>query len=412
MNAFVCRFCNSPLSKTFVDLGVSPVANAMIPADKPNVAEQFYPLHVYICQECLLVQIPNTVDRAEIFNDAYTYYSSFSASWLAHAKAYVDMATTRFALNQTSLVIELASNDGYLLKNFVNKDIPVLGIDPCANVAEFARKDGVATLVEFFGIDMAQRLAKEGKLADLVIANNVLAHVPDINDFVGGIARILKPSGVITAEFPHIVNLIEKNQFDTIYHEHYSYYSFHTIEKIFRHHGITLFDVEELTTHGGSLRIYGKLASSAPEVRESVTSLKKREKSAGYTTLDGYTKYQEKVAATKRDLLGFLIRAKREGKSIVGYGAAAKGNTFLNYCGIRTDFLDYVVDDSPYKQKHLLPGTRIPVYSSQKITQTKPDYVLILPWNLKTEIAGKLSAMRKWGGSCIVAIPTVEVLPL
>ncbi len=410
MNTFNCRFCNVPVSQTFVDLGLSPVANAMIPAQKPHVSEIFYPLHVYVCDSCRLVQIPNTVSRTEIFNDQYTYYSSYSASWLQHAKNYVEMATKRFSLGEKSLVVELASNDGYLLQYFVEKKIPVLGVEPCANVAEQAEKKGIPSRVVFFGVDTALQLVKEGKQADLIIANNVLAHVPDINDFVAGISRLLKPEGVITAEFPHVMNLIAKNQFDTIYHEHYSYYSFITIEKIFAHHGITLFDVEELPTHGGSLRIYGKLKSPKVAVTERVDGLRTRELDAGYDTEKPYTNFQETVNATKRNLLEFLIEAKRKGKSIVGYGAAAKGNTFLNYCGIRGDFLDYVIDDSPYKQNHLLPGTRIPVYSSEKIAETKPDYVLILPWNLKEEIAGKLEGIRAWGGKCVVAIPKVEVL--
>lgn len=410
MSSIQCRFCSALLEITFVDLGMSPVANAMIPAGQSNVSEMFYPLHVYLCKECLLVQIPNTVSRTEIFNDAYTYYSSYSASWLKHAQNYVEMATDRFKLDSSSLVIEMASNDGYLLQYFVQKKIPVLGIEPCANVAEAAEQKGVPSRVVFFGVDTAKELVAEGKRANLMIANNVLAHVPDINDFVGGIALVLKPHGTITAEFPHLVNLVEKNQFDTIYHEHYSYYSFITIEKIFAKHGITLYDVEEIPTHGGSLRIYGMLTSSNPTISERVKNLKEREHQGGYDSLEAYKNFEEKVTETKRNLLDFLIQAKREGKKIVGYGAAAKGNTFLNYAGIREDFLDYVIDDSPYKQHHLLPGTRIPVYSSDKIPQTKPDYVLILPWNLKKEIAAKLEVIRGWGGKCVVAIPEVEVL--
>lgn len=412
MNTLTCRFCKTPLSQTFVDLGMSPVANAMIPSSKPHIAEPFYPLHVYICTSCLLVQIPNTVLRSDIFNDTYTYFSSYSASWLSHAKAYAEMAIKRFSLGAGSMVIELASNDGYLLKNFVEKKIPVLGIDPSANVAKAAEQIGVPTVIDFFGVSLAQKLAEEGKTADLVIANNVLAHVPDINDFVGGIALILKSNGSVTAEFPHIVNLIEKNQFDTIYHEHYSYYSLHSIVAIFEKHGLNVYDVEEIPTHGGSLRIYAMKTKAAPERTTATNALMRREIDGAYTTPEGYTNYKKKVEKTKRDLLEHLIRLKKDGKTIIGYGAAAKGNTFLNYCGIRTDFLEYVVDDSPHKQQHLLPGTRIPVYAPSKITETKPDYALILPWNIKNEIAGKLSPMHEWNGKGIVAIPTLEIIDL
>lgn len=410
MNLLICRFCSTPLSQSFIDLGTSPVANAMIPADNPNVSELFYPLHVYICKKCFLVQVPNIVDRSNIFNDKYTYFSSFSESWLRHAKDYVEMASKRFSLKSSSLVVELASNDGYLLQYFVKKQIQVLGIEPSANVAEAAEKKGIHSLVEFFGVKSAEKLVKKGKKADLIIANNVLAHVPDINDFVEGISILLKPDGVVTAEFPHLVNLIEKNQFDTIYHEHYSYYTFATIEKIFKHHGITLFDVEELPTHGGSLRIYGRLNKELTSVSVAVKNLRRLEQKGGYNSLVPYKNYREKVIKTKRDLLNFLIKAKQAKKSIVGYGAAAKGNTFINYCGIRNDFIDYVVDDSPHKQNKLLPGSRIPVYPSAKIRETKPDYVLIFPWNLKKEISDKLRFIRKWGGVCLVAIPKVELI--
>jgi len=393
-----------------VDLGVSPVANAMLSSPADIAKEKQYPLHAYVCETCLLVQLPTTIPREKIFNDAYTYFSSYSPSWLNHARQYVDMAADRFSLSRSSFVVELASNDGYLLEHFVKKGIPVLGIDPSANVAQVAVKKGIPTRVAFFGKETAKKLAAEGKKADLIVANNVLAHVPDINDFVAGIRELLKPDGIVTAEFPHLVNLIEKNQFDTIYHEHYSYFSFIVIEKIFAHHGITLFNVEKLPTHGGSLRIYGKRTENSLAVESSIGQLLAEEEAGGYTTLAPYLAYGASAAKVKHDFLQFLQKAKHERTPIVGYGAAAKGNTFLNYCGVGLRRIDYVVDKSPHKQGMLLPGSHIPVYAPDKIKQTKPDYVLILPWNLKEEIARQLSYISAWGGTCVVAIPKLTVL--
>jgi 2-polyprenyl-3-methyl-5-hydroxy-6-metoxy-1,4-benzoquinol methylase len=367
-------------------------------------------LHVYVCEKCFLVQLEQYVSAESIFSD-YAYFSSYSDSWLAHAKAYTDLMVQRFGLGPQSHVVELASNDGYLLQYFVEKKIPVLGIEPAANVAEVAEKKGVHTLVKFFGRETASELAKQGKFADLLLGNNVLAQVPDLNDFVAGMKILLKPQGVITIEFPHLLRLLNENQFDTIYHEHFSYFSFITAEKIFAAHGLTLFDVDELPTHGGSLRIYGRHdADSSKPVSTRVTELRAREESAGITRVASYSSFAEHVRETKRSLLGFLIQAKRDGKSVVGYGAPGKGNTLLNYCGIRTDFLDYTVDRSPFKQGKFLPGTHIPIFSPDRIRETRPDYLLILPWNLKDEIIKQMGYIREWGGRFVVPIPSAKVI--
>lgn len=412
VNIISCRFCSVPLVHTFVDLGISPIANDLVPFEaSATLKETFYPLKVYICQKCLLVQLPNTRREEEIFTEKYTYFSSYSSSWLAHAKAYTDMVIKRFSLNKNSNVIELASNDGYLLQYFKQKEIPVLGIEPSRNVADTARKKGIKTIIEFFGSEIARKLAKEEKKADLLIGNNVLAHVPDINDFIKGMKIILKENGVITIEFPHLLKLVEYTQFDTIYHEHYSYFSFTTVEKIFQKQGITLFDVEEIPTHGGSLRIYGRhTENKSLKVKSSVSILKKKEEKAGLDNLKGYSDFSSKVAKVKYDFLFNLIKLKRKGHTIIGYGAAAKGATFLNYCGAGTEFIDYIADKSPHKQNHYLPGVRIPIYPPSKIKESKPDYIIILAWNLTNEIMTELSYIKNWGGKFITAIPSFKII--
>ena len=404
-----CRFCGAKLEHTFVDLGASPLAQSFLSADQLDQMEPFYPLHVYVCGECFLVQLQEFVAPENIFSD-YLYFASYSDSWLTHAKSYADQMLERFPITEKSLVVEIASNDGYLLQYFLEKRIPVLGIEPAANVAEVAVKKGVPTLVRFFNRGTARELAAKGQKADLLLGNNVLAHVPDINNFVAGMKILLKPQGVITVEFPHLMRLMAENQFDTIYHEHFSYFSFLAVEKIFDRHGLTLFDVQELPTHGGSLRIFARHAEDASKpIGPGVTELRAREESAGFHQLETYSRFAEQVKETKRKLLEFLIHAKQSGKKIAAYGAAAKGNTLLNYCGIRTDFLDYVVDRSPHKQGKFLPGVRIPIYPPEHIRETRPDYLLILPWNLKDEIIKQNAYLREWGGQFVVPIPKVTV---
>jgi len=404
-----CRFCRSKLEHTFVDLGVSPLVQSFLTLEQLNQMEPFYPLQVFVCGECFLVQLKEFVAPENIFSD-YLYFASYSDTWLAHAKRYTDEIVRRFAINRESFVIEIASNDGYLLQYFVEKEVPVLGIEPAVNVAAVAGQKGVPSLVKFFSSRTARELVAEDKRPDLLLGNNVLAHVPDINDFVQGMKILLKPQGVITMEFPHLMRLMEENQFDTIYHEHFSYFSFLTVEKIFAAHGLTLFDVEELTTHGGSLRIFARHAEDTSKpVGPRITELRDREEASGYARLETYTRFAEQVKETKRKLLEFFIRAKRDGKAIAAYGAAAKGNTLLNYCAIRTDFLDYTVDRSPHKQGRFLPGTHIPVYSPEQIRKTRPDYLLILPWNLKDEIIQQNAYIRDWGGRFVVPIPELTV---
>ena len=404
-----CRFCGSMLEHTFVDLGASPLCQSFLDSDQLDHMEPFYPLNVYVCGNCFLVQLQEYVAPENIFSD-YLYFASYSDSWLAHAKSYTDQMVKRFPITEKSLVVEIASNDGYLLQYFVEKKVPVLGIEPAANVAAVAMQKSIPSLVKFFGSGTARELVASGKRADLLLGNNVLAHVPDINDFVSGMKILLKPQGLITMEFPHLMRLMEENQFDTIYHEHFSYLSFSTVEKIFARHGLTLFDVEELPTHGGSLRIYARHAEdSSKPVDPRVLELRAREESAGFTRLETYSRFAEQVKETKRKLLEFLIRAKHSGKKIVGYGAPGKGNTLLNYCGIRTDFLDYTVDRSPHKQGKFCPGTRIPIYAPERIRETRPDFLLILPWNLKDEIMQQHSYLRDWGGKFVVPIPEVTV---
>jgi 2-polyprenyl-3-methyl-5-hydroxy-6-metoxy-1,4-benzoquinol methylase len=407
-----CRFCGADLRHTFIDLGASPIANDYLNTSQLSQMEPFYPLHVKVCSECFLVQVADCISARHIFSDSYAYFSSFSDSWLAHAKAYVDMITGRLALGKQHHVVEVACNDGYLLQYFVAKGIPVLGIEPTANTAAAATKKGIPTVVKFLGEETAGDLARDGKQADLLIGNNVLAHVPDINDFVEGLRILLKPTGVLTMEFPHLMRLMFENQFDTMYHEHYQYLSLMVVEKIFAAHGLTVFDVDELPTHGGSLRIYARHAhdGSKPQTQR-VDELRQRERNAGYDHLKTYFSFTERVKETKRKLLEFLIAAKRSGKTIVGYGAPAKGNTLLNYCGVRTDFIDYTVDRSPHKQNLFLPGTRIPIHHPDKIRETKPDYVLILPWNIRDEIMEQMAFIGEWGGRFLVPIPEVKVYP-
>lgn len=410
MTSFACRSCSAPLSEVLVDLGSSPLANSYLEPEKMQTGEVYYPLCVYLCHQCWLAQLPEFESSEGIFSD-YAYFSSFSDSWLDHARRYVEGVSERFGLGDKSQVIEIASNDGYLLQYFKAKGIPCLGIEPAANVAEAAVAKGIPSRVEFFGSESAKGLAAEGIQADLLLGNNVLAHVPNLNDFVAGLKIALAPAGVLTMEFPHLLRLIDENQFDTIYHEHFSYFSLVAVERVFARHGLAIFDVEELDTHGGSLRIFVRHQEDAAKaVGERVTELRARELDRGMETPGFYRDFAERVRETKRKLLAFLIEEKRAGKSIVGYGAPAKGNTLLNYCGVRTDFMDYTVDRSPHKQGRFLPGTRIPIESPDRIRATTPDYVLILPWNLKREIMGQMADIAEWGGRFVVAIPEVTVL--
>jgi len=410
MTQINCRFCDTPLQHTFADLGMSPLSNSYVPAEKLHSMEAFYPLHAYACEKCFLVQLPEVQKPEDIFSD-YAYFSSYSDSWLVHCKAYVEMMTERFKLNEANQVIEIASNDGYLLQYFQEKNIPVLGIEPAANVAKVAEEKGVPSLVKFFGVNTAKELAAKGTRASVLLGNNVLAHVPDINDFVGGMKILLSDDGVITMEFPHLLQLMDHNQFDTIYHEHFSYLSFIAVSTIFESHGLKMFDVDEIPTHGGSLRIYAcHKEDQSKVVQASTKQMLQREEERGFRSIDCYTAFSEQVHRTKQGLLQFLIDKKQEGCSIVGYGAPAKGNTLLNYCGVRTDFLDFTVDRSPHKQGTYLPGTHIPVFAPEKIKEAKPDYVLILPWNLKNEVMEQMSYIRDWGGKFVVPIPEVQIL--
>lgn len=404
-----CRFCGNQLRHTLVDLGMSPLCESFVSFDRINQMEAFYPLHVRVCDRCFLVQLEAYVSPEHIFRE-YAYFSSYADSWLAQCKAYTDLVVDRFGLNETSQVIELASNDGYLLQYFIEKNIPVLGVEPATNIAEVAISKGIPTLNEFFGRECARNLVAKGMQADLIAANNVLAHVPELNDFVAGIKILLAPQGVFTGEIQHLVKLMAKNQFDTIYHEHFCYHTFTTLEKIFAAHGMTLFDVEELPTHGGSLRIYACHADNLSHpVSDRAIALRESERADGFGSIERFTNFEEQVRETKRKILEFLIDAKRAGKTVVGYGAPGKGNTLLNYCGIRTDFLDYTVDRNPYKHGKFLPGTHIPIYPTSKIQETKPDYVLILPWNFKDEIMTQMSVIRDWGGKFVVPIPELTV---
>jgi 2-polyprenyl-3-methyl-5-hydroxy-6-metoxy-1,4-benzoquinol methylase len=407
-----CRFCQHPLQHTFVNLGGSPISNDFLNVEQLDKSEKFYPLHTYVCDRCFLVQLPEVESREHIFGDGdYAYFSSYSESWLKHCQQYTDLMIERFGFDQSSQIIEIASNDGYLLQYFQQRNISVLGIEPASNVAAVAEAKGIPTLTKFFGVQTATELVNLDKQADLLLGNNVLAHVPDLNDFVAGMKLLLKPEGIITIEFPHLLQLITQSQFDTIYHEHFSYFSFLTVEQVFATHGLTLFDVEELPTHGGSLRIYGRHSENTKlVVTDRVANLKSKEVDAKLDRIDTYLDFTKQVESIKRQLLTFLIRARNEGESVVGYGAPAKGNTLLNYCGVRTDFIDYTVDLSPHKQGLFLPGTHIPIHSPDRINETKPDYLLILPWNLRSEIVEQMVHIREWGGKFVVPIPRLEII--
>jgi SAM-dependent methyltransferase len=404
-----CRFCGTRFQHRVVDLGMSPLSESFLRADQLNQMEAFYPLNVWICEQCFLVQLEEYVTGEEIFSD-YAYFSSFSDSWLDHARRYVDQMIDQLQLTSKKQVVEIASNDGYLLQFFVQRGIPALGIEPAANVAKVAESKGVKTLVKFFGVETARELAAGGYSADLILGNNVLAQVPDLNDFVGGLKILLGPTGVVTIEFPHLLRTIEGNQFDQIYHEHFSYFSLYAAERIFAAHGLPIFDVEELPTHGGSIRIFAHHVDDASrEVTDRLIALRAREAELGVATLAYYEEFESRVYETKRKLLEFLIQAKRAGKRVVGYGAPGKGNTLLNYCGIRTDLVDFTVDRSPHKHGKFLPGTHIPILAPERLWEARPDYVLILPWNLKNEIVSQLAGIREWGGRFVVPIPEVTV---
>lgn len=404
-----CRFCEAPLRHTFADLGMSPLANAYLRPDQLDRMEPFYPLRAWVCERCLLVQVAEFESPSNIFSD-YAYFSSYSDSWLAHAERYASAMIERFGLNETSRVVEVAANDGYLLQYFVQRHVPVLGIEPAANVAAVARDKGIPVEVRFFGCETAHALAAAGVAADLMTANNVVAHVPDLNDFLTGFKILLKPQGVVTFEFHHVWQLMQHNQCDTIYHEHYCYHSLSTFQRILAHNGLSVFDVEELSTHGGSLRVFAQHPETGSHTATPrLDELLAREAAAGLTRLGPYLDFAERVKGMKFSLLAFLLAAKAEGKTIAGYGAPAKGNTLLNYAGVRSDFLDYTVDRNPHKQGLYLPGTHIPIYAPDKIAETRPDYLLILPWNLREEVMAQMSHIREWGGQFLVLIPEVQV---
>jgi SAM-dependent methyltransferase len=404
-----CRFCGTQLTHVFADLGMSPLANSYLSEDELGQMEPFYPLRALVCHECFLVQLEDYETPDVIFSE-YAYFSSYSTTWLEHSKRYAEMAIERFGLDERSQVVELASNDGYLLQYFVERGIPVLGVEPAANVADVAREKGIRTLVKFFGRATAREVAAMMD-ADLVIGNNVLAHVPDLNDFVGGMKLILGPRGVVTMEFPHLLHLIGRNEWDTIYHEHFSYFSFLTVSRVFEHHGMTLFDVEELPTHGGSLRIYGKhTEDDSHPVTDRARELARREREQGFERVETYLGFSEGVRRTKWELLEFMIDRRRDGGRIAAYGAPAKGNTLLNYCGIGTDFIEYTCDLNPHKQGHYLPGTHIPIRAPDAIRETHPELVFILPWNLNEEIMKQLAFVRDWGGGFILRTPDVRVV--
>jgi len=405
-----CRHCYSELTLPLVDLLTSPPSNAYLTQQMLHMPEKYFPLRVLVCTECWLVQNEDYAGADKLFSSEYAYFSSFSTTWLQHAEQYVSDMVGRFGLNENALVVEVAANDGYLLQYAKARGIPCLGIEPTTSTANAARAKGIDVVEEFFGVNLARQLVAQGRQADLTAANNVLAHVPDINDFVGGFAAILKPSGVSTFEFPHVLRLIAENQFDTIYHEHYSYLSLTAVKRIFEHNGLTVFDVEELPTHGGSLRVFAQRKDSGSRaVSQNVGKMLEIESAAGMTSVAFYAGFQEKANKVKNDFLAFLIDARRAGKQVVGYGAAAKGNTLMNYAGVRPDLLSYVVDRNPAKQGKFLPGCRIPIVAEEMLRQTRPHYVVILPWNLRAEVMGQLAYIREWGGQFVTAVPSLKI---
>lgn len=405
-----CRFCSSENLNLFIDLGMSPPSNSFLTIEQLNSPEVYFPLKLWICKDCFLVQIDEYKNAREIFNNDYAYFSSYSTTWLKHSKKYVDMISKRLDLNSESLAIEIASNDGYLLQYFKEKSIPCLGIEPTANTAKVAKEKGINTLTEYFTEGQAKQVAIDYGKADLILGNNVFAHVPDINDFVKGLKELLKTSGTITLEFPHLLTLIENNQYDTIYHEHFWYFSVYALQNVFKKHRLAIYDIEELSTHGGSLRLYLKHAENKfLPVLNTVQNILDKEIKYGIDKFDYYQAFVKRVSNNKLDILEFLIRQKKEGKKIAAYGAAAKGNTFLNYCGIKNDLIDFVVDASPIKQNKLLPGSHIPVVSEETLRKEKPDYILIFPWNIKEEISTQIRYIKDWGGKFVVAIPNLEI---
>jgi SAM-dependent methyltransferase len=404
-----CRLCGAQLTETFVDLGMSPLCESFISADRLDGPETFYPLHVRICTECLLVQLPAYVPGEDIFSD-YAYFSSYSDSWVAHAKRYADDMTERLGLGSESLVVEVASNDGYLLQHFVATGIPVVGVEPAANVAEVARAKGIRTEVQFLGAETGAAMAQQYGRADLVAGNNVYAHVPDLLDFTAGLAALVKPTGVVTLEFPHLLRLIERRQYDTIYHEHYQYLSLLTASRALATSDLVVEDVDELSTHGGSLRVHARPRDAAGEPSPNVKAVLEAEAAAGLHSIEGHAGFAEAVFAIRRDLITFLIAARADGATVVGYGAPGKGNTLLNHCGVRSDLLAYTVDRSPYKQGKFLPGTHIPIHHPDRIAADRPDFVLVLPWNLRTEITAQLGYVSEWGGRLVYPIPALEVV--
>ena len=406
--ARACRLCGRPLTRLVVDLGMSPLCESFLGADQLDEMEPFYPLRVFVCDACWLVQLAEYVSPREIFSE-YAYFSSFSDSWLEHARRYADAMTDRLELGPSSLVVELGSNDGYLLRHFLPRGVPVLGVEPAENIAAKAREGGVETIVRFFGADVARELREQGRAADLLVVNNVLAQVPALNDFLQGARLLLKPEGLLTIEFPHLLRTLEDNQFDQIYHEHFSYFSLLSAQAALRAHGLVVADVEELPTHGGSLRLHVRHAETGATPSPRVEHLLRREREAHLDSPAGYLGITPRVEQSKRDMLAFLVEARREGRSVAGYGAPGKATTFLNYCGIRTDLLAYTVDRNPYKHGRYTPGTRIPIHDPARLRETRPDYVWILPWNLRDEIAAQLAYVREWGGRLVVAIPELEV---
>jgi SAM-dependent methyltransferase len=409
MATILCRLCSQPLTETFVDLGMSPLCESYLRAEQLDQPETFYPLHVRVCAECLLVQLPAYVPGEDIFSE-YAYFSSYSDSWVAHAKRYAGAMVERLGLGPESLVTEVASNDGYLLRHFVAAGVPVLGIEPAGNVAAAARSGGVRTEVRFLGAETGAELAERYGQADLVVGNNVYAHVPDLRGFTAGLAALVKPDGLVTLEFPHLLRLIQGRQYDTIYHEHYQYLSLLTAQRALATAGLVVVDVEQLPTHGGSLRVYARPEPAAGEPAAAVKAVLEAEALAGLHTLEGHRGFAAAVSTIRRDLLGFLLAARADGKTVVGYGAPGKGNTLLNHCGIRTDLLAWTVDRSPHKQGLFLPGTHIPIYEPERIAATRPDCVLVLPWNLRDEISEQLSYVREWGGRLVFPIPELEVV--